>query len=329
MHDQHSGQPSQPGISPAITLARKALRIAKLLFTPAAVAFLLYFAWESRESLREVVASGQLKRLPIAVLLWSLMPLLAPLFAQTVFRALGHRFSYRRLAVIHIGNLPARYIPGGIWHTVGRVTAFSDLGAGKRDIAVFVLLENVLAVSLAFVLGGPLVALYRGLTDWGLIAALAGIGGTLGLTSLPWLLNHHLARRRKKFPAREYLMCAGTVAISWCIGATAFVVFLTAFPDLDMRFSALETGATYLFAWGMGFIAFFAPQGIGVFEAVAGDMISGTGSIGNVAALLAGFRLIILLSDALVWGMYQLGRMAVQRRKRVATNATRAGTERN
>ncbi len=310
-----SVQQLSPDTTPAPSLARRVLRIAKLLFTPAAIAFLVYFAWESRESLRGVLASANLRRLLIAALLWSLMPLLAPLFAQLVFRALGHRFSWRQLAAIHIGQLPARYIPGGIWHTVGRAGAFFGLGAAKRDIAVFVLLENALAISLAFVLGGPLVAFYRGLADWGLVAALASIGGILALGTLPWLLNHNLAKSLGGFSIRAYSICVGTVAVSWCIGATAFVVFVSAFPDFEAHVSALEAGATYLFAWGMGFIAFFAPQGIGVFEVVAGSMIKGTGPITSTAALLSGFRLVILLSDALVWGGYQAGRILLRRRK--------------
>lgn len=292
------------------SISRLSLRIAKLVFTLTAVAFLLHFAWESRDSLREVLASGNLWRLPIAILVWSSMPLLAPLFAQVVFQALGKCFSYRQLAAIHIGNLPARYIPGGIWHTVGRAAAFSGLGAGKRDIAMFVLMENALAVGVAFAIGGPLVALYRGFAAWGVVAALAGLGGIVGLATLPWLLNRYLAKSQVRLPTRAYLACVGTVAVSWGMGAAAFVLFLTAFPDLDVNASALEAGATYLFAWGMGFIAFFAPQGIGVFEVVAGDMISGSQSIQGTAVVLAGFRFVILLSDALVWGAFQLVRAA-------------------
>ncbi|WP_374606432.1 hypothetical protein [Thermomonas sp.] len=252
------------------------------------------------------------RQLLIAVLLWSLMPLLAPVFAHVVFRALGHRFSWRQLAAIHIGTLPARYIPGGIWHTVGRAAAFSGLGARRRDIAIFVLLENALAIGMAFVLSGPLIALYRGLAGWGLIAAAAGIGGLLGLIALPSLLSHRQARIRESFSALAYLLCAGVVGVSWCIGASAFVVFLTAFPDLDLHVAPFEAGATYLFAWGMGFIAIFAPQGIGVFEVVAGDMIGGPGSIKSAAALLAGFRLVILMSDALVWMVYRAGRLSLR-----------------
>lgn len=301
-----------PDAAPAPSFARRALRVAKLLFTPAAFAFLIYFAWESRESLRGVLDSTNPRQLLIAVLLWSLMPLLAPVFAQVVFRALGHRFSWRQLAAIHIGTLPARYIPGGIWHTVGRAAAFSGLGARRRDIAIFVLLENALAIGMAFVLSGPLIALYRGLAGWGLIAAAAGIGGLLGLIALPSLLSHRQARIRESFSALAYLLCAGVVGVSWCIGASAFVVFLTAFPDLDLHVAPFEAGATYLFAWGMGFIAIFAPQGIGVFEVVAGDMIGGPGSIKSAAALLAGFRLVILMSDALVWMVYRAGRLSLR-----------------
>ena len=287
------------------SLAQRVLRVAQRLFVPLALIFLAAFAWQGRDTLLNVLASGKPWRLLLSALLWSCMPLLAPLFSLIVFRALGQPFSYLQLAAIHIGNLPARYIPGGIWHTVGRIAALSKLGASKRDITTVVLLENALAVGIAFAIGGPLVALYRGLAGWGLLAALAGISGLLGVAVLPWLLNHRLASGPRGFSGRAYLACAGSVAAAWCIGAAAFVIFLTAFSDLQLRASALEAGATYLFAWGMGFIAIFAPQGIGVFEAVAGDLLSPPGAFKSIAALMLGFRLVILLSDALVWLAYQ------------------------
>lgn len=293
-------------------LLQQALRIAKRLFTPAAILFLAWFAWQGRDTLLDVVASGNPRQLLLAVLLWSCMPLVAPLFSLLVFRALGHRFSYSQLAGIHIGNLPARYIPGGIWHTVGRAAAFSKLGAGKRDIATFVLLENALAVAVAFALGGPLVASYRGLTGWGSLAAAACIGSLLALLALPYLL-HYFHKQNQAFTFRRYLSCIGTVATSWGFAASAFVVFLTAFADLRLHASPLEVGGVYLFSWGMGFLAIFAPQGIGVFEAIAGDLLSPPGAFKSVAALMLGFRLIILLSDALVWSAYQATRRTSDR----------------
>ncbi len=79
------------------------------------------------------------------------------------------------------------------------------------------------------------------------------------------------------------------------------MIYLSAFPRLALQAVPLETAGAYLFSWGVGFIAIFAPQGIGVFEVVAADLMRSDSTFMSVAALLAGFRLIILAADATVW----------------------------
>ncbi len=79
------------------------------------------------------------------------------------------------------------------------------------------------------------------------------------------------------------------------------MIYLSAFPGLALQAAPLETAGAYLFSWGVGFISIFAPQGIGVFEVVAAELMRGDSAFMSVAALLAGFRLIILAADATVW----------------------------
>ena len=281
------------------------LGITRGIFTLVAVACLLFFAWDGRQSLSETVSSGAPLQLLMAVLMWSLMHFLAPLLSAVTFRARGYHVSYRTAADVHIANLPARYIPGGVWHTVGRIAGFKRLGIGKLDIAIFVFLENVLAVGLAFVLGGSIVAFYHDAQGWGLLAACAAIGGLVLLLASPFILSRRFVAGNVRFALFDYLACVGVVALSWIVAAAAFVLYTTAFTGLDLRTSPLETGGAYLFAWGTGFVSVFAPQGIGVFEVVAGELMRGGASLKSVAALLVGFRLVILVADGFTWGVRQ------------------------
>jgi len=157
------------------------LRVAKRIFLPVAIAFLAYFAWDSRELLVDVVRSANPLTLVAAVLVWMLMHALSPLFSMLIFRARNVPLSYKTSARIHIANLPARYIPGGIWHTVGRIAGFREMDINQRDISIFVFLENLLAVCVAFMIGGSLLAANRGLDGWGQIAALSAVGGAVFL----------------------------------------------------------------------------------------------------------------------------------------------------
>lgn len=276
--------------------------IVRRSFAAVAVAFLAYFAWDSRELLLDVLGSTQPLRLLTAVLVWSLMHLMSPLLSTLIFRARSYPLSYRTAAGIHIANLPARYVPGGIWHTVGRIAGFQDLGISQRDIGVFVFLENILAICVAFVIGGSVVAWFQNMQGWGEIAAFAVVGGLALLFASPFILSLRIIKDKGRFPARDFLGSVLVVAFSWCVGAAAFVIYLTAFPGLELQASPLETGGAYLFSWGVGFISVFAPQGIGVFEVVAADLMRGSSTLTGTAALLAGFRFIVLSADALAWG---------------------------
>jgi len=237
----------------------------------------------------------------MAVLVWMLMHASAPLFSMLVFRARNVPLSYGAAARVHIANLPARYVPGGIWHTVGRIAGFRDLYIGKRDISIFVFLENLLAVCVAFVIGGSLLAVDRGLDGWGQIAALSAVGGAVFLLASPFILSLRIIQGGDRFPTGSFVAVTIITVISWCIAATAFLIYLSAFPGLAIQAAPLETAGAYLFSWGVGFISIFAPQGIGVFEVVAADLMRNDSAFMSVAALLAGFRLIVLAADAVVF----------------------------
>jgi hypothetical protein len=121
------------------------------------------------------------------------------------------------------------------------------------------------------------------------------------LLASPFILSLRVIQGDDRFPTRDLVTVTIVTAISWCIAATAFVIYLSAFPELALQAAPLETAGAYLFSWGVGFISIFAPQGIGVFEVVAAELMHGDSAFMSVAALLAGFRLIILAADATVW----------------------------
>ena len=78
------------------------------------------------------------------------------------------------------------------------------------------------------------------------------------------------------------------------------------FPSSVGDQSYLELGGIYLFSWGVGFLAVFAPQGIGVFEMVGSQLMQSPLGFVGFAALIGGFRLVILVADLLVWIAYHL-----------------------
>lgn len=282
------------------------LKILQRVFAPIAIAFLAWFAWESRTELVELVRDASPFCLALSVLLWCLTHVLAPVAAMLIFNAGGASIDYGSAAKIHYDNLPARYVPGGIWHTVGRVAAFRGMGISAKTLSTFVVMENALAVATAFMLGGSTIYAIRGSDAWGQIGVLCALAGSILLLALPFLLRMRFLKGDAEFPVRTYVMVIGLVSAYWILAAAAFVAYVSAYSSLALQSSLLETGAAYLLSWGIGFLAVFAPQGIGIFEVIASDLLRGSGSFAGIAALLAGFRLAILAADTLVWACGRL-----------------------
>ena len=90
----------------------------------------------------------------VAVVTWSLFNIVTPFLAVIMFRACGVQIDWAHAFSIHATRLPARYMPGGVWHTVGRVMDYSQQGVQPRHLTAFVALENGLAATVALAVGG-------------------------------------------------------------------------------------------------------------------------------------------------------------------------------
>lgn len=299
----YSGVAAPPATSPGLVWL-------KHLFAVLALGFLAFFGWQARDMLSAILATASWNFLAMAVLCWMIMHLLSPLFAAIVFQGAGYRVGYADTLRIHLANLPAKYLPGGIWHTVGRIVSFRGLGISSSGIGLFVLLENLLSPAVAFLLGGGILFAGRGPDGWGSLALLCACGGAVLLVLLPLLLRIRILGYRMPVPGiLHYVAAIAVIFLIWCTAASAFAAFLMAFPGLQLPGTLVQNAAAYLFSWGVGFVAVFAPQGLGVFEVTAGELLRGTQSLGGVAVLLAGFRLGILAADLLAWlaGLLLLG----------------------
>ena len=105
---------------------------------------------------------------------------------------------------------------------------------------------------------------------------------------------------------KNYLTILVITCLFWAIASISFISYTKAFSGVFQSVSIIEYGAAYLFSWGVGYIAIFAPQGMGVFETIAGGIIKSQVSLVSVIPLLAGFRLLIFFSDFVFWIGYRI-----------------------
>ena len=289
-----------PGAPPGVPVSPPWLRLASRVFTPLAVLGLLAFAWVARDTLAAVLAAARLPWLLLAVAVWTGIQLLVPAFAHAVLSGLGAHTGWRVLLRSHGARIPARYLPGGIWHTVGRVADLVARGVPRRALAALVILEQFIALGVTAVAGGALLLAF-GHTPWWTLVSVAGcVAGALGLLGLRRFVNARVLLDAK-LPRRAYARALLVTAMFWCGAATAFVCYLQALPGTLPPGGVLQAAGIYLLAWAVGFVAIFAPQGIGVFELVAGDLLQVPLSMTSVAVLVAGFRGVVLAGDVIVW----------------------------
>ena len=216
-------------------------------------------------------------------------------------------------------SLLARYIPGSVWFAVGRVGLLRRAGLPLGPLSATAALE--MATSLT-------VVIISGLAVLGASGALPG--GAAWMTALALLLlaaaspalsgrlaSWWAARRGVEFSLtwRGYLQLIAVNAVFWGWSALTFLLYLRAFPSADPYRTVLVIGG-FLLTWGAGFLAPFAPQGIGVFEVSMAAVLSAEEAAGT-AVVLGGYRLVLLARDLIAAPAAELAdvRRALRRRR--------------
>ncbi len=279
-------------------------KFSKLAFTPVAIAFLCYLAFQETDTISRLASTANTRFLLLSILLWMLAQLVLPIFTMTIFRAWHHPIPYKQLLVIHCRRLPAKYIPGGIWHSVTRAVDYAKIGIGKQRLVTYLILENILAATVTLAFGGAIVLSRPVELDWALTAiASIVLVSLISLIAAPRMLTTKIAGNDTDLVFWKYLASLGAIWLFWILAASSFVLFIYAFDGISLNSDPVLIGGIYMFSWGIGFISIFAPQGLGVFELVAGALFSTEVPIGYLTTLLASFRLIVLGADICAWGL--------------------------
>lgn len=268
------------------------------LFIPVALAFLTYSAYRASDSLVPLLATISFSHLLVACICWTTAQWVGPLATAAFTRILGVPLGYRELSLIYMLRLPAKYLPGGIWQSVARFTAYRDQNVRNADSLTILVAEHLIALGVSAALGAGLLLYLENSASVDHIAAWI-LGGGLILLILPtiWILRSRSGRAR--ILAWMGLVVIATV-LFWCLAAGAFCAYwmaLFGLHDTDI----LRIASCYLLSWAAGFVAFFAPQGLGVFEWVAAHLLPSTQALSVTVTAVAGFRLVTIAGDLAAW----------------------------
>lgn len=181
---------------------------------------------------------------------------------------LGHRFGHKKTFWMYSASDVVKYVPGGIWNAVARVKLYADAGMSKRDAARAFALEKYWQVAGALATGAIALSplLHEQLTGdapaaFATVLEVAALGLLwLGLT---YVGAHRITADRPTM-ALVFRSIAEQCVMALALGAGLAIPLAV----VDAGVDPLTAIGAFSIGRGVGYVAVFAPAGIGVREVV-------------------------------------------------------------
>lgn len=228
---------------------------------------------------REQIVEIDLLRFAIAAAMFTAFLFFRAITWRRILIGLGHRLPVAPAVRIWSSSEMARYLPGAIWQVMGRIYLVRPYGVSGSisstsqvlELVVF-LLANVIIAASCFLYFG--VKVNEDARRW-LIAAFALIP-LLGAVLHPSIFYGVVDRVMTRLKKPKFVERLAGWALLRMLGRTIaallwqnLAVFILVQPVLGLEWAHWWTvSAAYCLAWCAGFLAFWAPGGIGVRELV-------------------------------------------------------------
>ncbi len=245
-----------------------------------------------------------------------------------IVRALGDPMSGRDAFELNYITALGKYVPGGVWHMVGRFALAPSMGVRRRNIVVSTVFENALGV-----VSGILVAVVGlgfgavetlGIPVWLPVVIVLGMFAMMhpAIFGRIMALGMRLMKVEGEVPQLSTLQLIGQVAyraFAWVVAGAAFLLYRNAIVIDPVNSLGLYAGA-YAAASVAGLLILFAPGGIGVREAVLTALL--TPAYGPVVAGTIGLssRVWSTITELLMSGVAVL--LSARRKGRAAEDVS-------
>jgi glycosyltransferase 2 family protein len=194
--------------------------------------------------------------------------ILTELSRQSV-NSLNWKPTYSKMFHLYSITQLSKYLPGGIWHFVGRFGIYRVNGLDNREASQSMVVENIWLVSSAFLFGSIVYLINLDTLPMIGMASNPQLNGLLILICfLVWittnlLINHFLIKQKFKFS--DIILKIFIQSAVWLfIGLSFFILFPS--QIMSVKTASVSIGG-FSIGWALGYITIFAPSGIGVREA--------------------------------------------------------------
>lgn len=288
---------------------RRLLQVGRWVYVAALLAVVVWLVWSRRSDIAQLLDGARPALLAVALAMGVGQLGVNAAFWTSALDALGERQRWTTVVDATARSVPTRYLPGSVWYALGRAALLHRAGTSKRAVGTVALLESALSVVVVLTFGAVLLLVSGRVPapGWQVAAACVALAA-LASPPVVNLLLRQVARRRGGVAAHlswtRHLRLLGWMAVFWTYSATTFSVYLAAFPGVAVG-SPVEVAGSFMLAWGVGFLAVFAPQGAGVFEVTVAALLTAD-AIAGVAVIVAGYRALMAVRDAVAFGVTSL-----------------------
>lgn len=239
------------------------------------------------------------------------------LILRQQFKVLSKRISFLELFAVYFLSMIGRYLPGKFWQIAGSIYL-----AKKKGVPEGIAITAFILAQIYFILGGIAifcVSLLRGeFSGLKLITSLTKYSSGLALaimlflTLKPKLIEYPVNLILKIFK-REIIAVRINIinsisillfyVILWFIFGLAFWLFVNGLTPVPFRLYLSLTGV-FAAAVSIGFLAVFAPGGLGVREGIMVLLLTSFGTFETPlpVAIAVGFRIVMTISELIMFG---------------------------
>jgi len=293
---------------------KKIFSIFKWLWLVLVLAAAGYYFYRNQDQVINLINQISAWRIILSLVLLIIGKMFLVLLVQFSVNSEGWHPKYiETLGIYGLSSL-GKYIPGGVWHFVGRFGIYKVNGLSGKASTRAMILENIWLLGSAVATGVIGVFLNR----FDLIAGFLNLPNqhglailftvlALGLWIIILIIVHKTMRRHTAGNIPSVFVVAGLGLLLWIfIGSSFFVMFSEFQPSVAPLFIG-----GYAVSWAVGYIAVFAPGGLGVREAVLAFVFSNIASVEMIAVYAAMNRIIWVIAEVLfgLVGMVQKQRL--------------------
>ncbi|NSW54085.1 MAG: flippase-like domain-containing protein [Anaerolineae bacterium] len=280
----------------------KLLAVIKWVWMALVLAAVVWYVSRNYGEVKDYFRQVHWLRFPLSMLLMVLAKAILAQVSRISVAYEGWQPGYWKMFSFYSLTQLGKYLPGGVWHFVGRFGAYKAENFDTKKSLKAIIAENVWLISSALVVGMCFLLVFNaeGLGGYGIHlpghsrwAALAGIAAAWLAGML--LFQHFFVSAGLK-PLRQWLGLIGLLLLAWLLIGLSYACV---FPEINARVAGLAIGGFSL-SWSIGYLTIFAPGGIGVRELAITLLFSTTPYAGLSPILATVHRLVWVLTEVLL-----------------------------